>query len=274
MKSILESSFIKDCVKVANDMWLKGWDERNGGNISYRIPLQEIQSYALTIDDLIEKEGYDLPYPITNLHDEYFLVTGSGKYFRNIIIDPEDTLGIIKISNDGKKWFKVWGFVNGGMPTSELPTHLLSHSVRKKLSKDHDRVIIHTHATHIIALTYRYKASSSVFTRLLWKMSTECLVVFPDGIGVLPWMVPGSVEIGEATAHLMELHRLVIWPFHGIFGTGSSFDEAFGLIDTAEKAAEILVKVNSMGGVKYCISLKNLRDLAHAFKVKPNKLIF
>lgn len=33
-----------------------------------------------------------------------------------------------------------------------------------------------------------------------------------------------------------------------MFCSGKDFDEAFGLMDTAEKAAEIYVKVRSMGG--------------------------
>jgi ribulose-5-phosphate 4-epimerase/fuculose-1-phosphate aldolase len=57
---------------------------------------------------------------------------------------------------------------------------------------------------------------------------------------------PRSEEIGRDTARLMEHHRLVLWPFHGIWGAGSSLDETFGMIDTAEKAAEVLVKVLSM----------------------------
>ena len=31
-------------------------------------------------------------------------------------------------------------------------------------------------------------------------MCTECLVVFPDGVGIIPWLVPGTNEIGVATA--------------------------------------------------------------------------
>jgi rhamnulose-1-phosphate aldolase len=100
-------------------------------------------------------------------------------------------------------------------------------------------------------------------------MSTECLVVFPDGVGVLPWMVPGTVSIGEATAAAMLKHPLVLWPFHGIFGSGATLDEAFGLIDTAEKAAEVLVKVLSMGGKKQSITTQQLRELAARFQVEP-----
>ncbi|SUM31637.1 Rhamnulose-1-phosphate aldolase [Staphylococcus gallinarum] len=42
------------------------------------------------------------------------------------------------------------------------------------------------------------------FTKTLWKMCTECLVVFPDGLGIIPWVVPGTEEIGQLTAEKNE----------------------------------------------------------------------
>ena len=33
----------------------------------------------------------------------------------------------------------------------------------------------------------------------------------------------------------MKESRLVLWPQHGIYGTGRDMDEVFGLIETAEK---------------------------------------
>ena len=39
-----------------------------------------------------------------------------------------------------------------------------------------------------IALTYVLENDTAVFTRQLWEGSTECLVVFPDGVGILPWI--------------------------------------------------------------------------------------
>lgn len=93
---------------------------------------------------------------------------------------------------------------------------------------------MHCHATNLIALTYVLENNSDFFTRKLWEGSTECLVVFPDGVGILPWMVPGTDEIGRATATDMQKHSLVLWPFHGVFGSGPTLDETFGLIDTAE----------------------------------------
>ena len=92
-------------------------------------------------------------------------------------------------------------------------------------------------------MTYVHTLDEKAFTRTLWQMCTECIVVFPDGVNVLPWMLCGTNEIGEATAEKMRTARLVVWAQHGIYGAGKDLDETFGLIETAEKAAEIYIKI-------------------------------
>ena len=42
-RNVLEASFMKDMIKVTHDMWLKGWDERNGGNVTYRIKTEDVE---------------------------------------------------------------------------------------------------------------------------------------------------------------------------------------------------------------------------------------
>jgi rhamnulose-1-phosphate aldolase len=253
-------------IKVINDMWLKGWDERNGGNVSFRLLKEEVERYK---DELTGNRTLELFNEVKEVAGEYFLVTGTGKYFRNVILDPKVNLGIIKISENGCSYTIVWGLEDGTKPTSELAAHLLSHISRMKATKGQSRVVMHTHTTNLIALSFVLELTTENFTKQLWEMCTECLVVFPDGIGVIPWMVPGKEEIGRATADAMSKHPMVLWPYHGVFGTGKDLDEAFGLIDTAEKAATILVKVLSMGGKKQTITDQQLRDLAEGFGVEP-----
>lgn len=264
--SITQSWFVQGMVKATTDMWLKGWDERNGGNVSFRLLDADVQPYLASLNG---NRTMPIGEKITGLAGQYFLVTGSGKYFRNVQLDPEANLGIVRICEDEESIQLLWGFLDDAVPTSELSSHLSSHRIRQQVTGGRNRVIMHCHATNLIALTYVLDPTPAVLTRALWEMSTECLVVFPDGVGVLPWMVPGTSTIGAATAESMRKHPLTLWPFHGVFGCGASLDEAFGLIDTAEKAAEVLVKVMSMGGPKYSIRTQELLDLAARFQVKP-----
>lgn len=272
MQDILTSDFIQGMVKATSDMWLKGWDERNGGNISLRLEAEEVKPWHH--DFYPTPRRVELSLPVPDLANEWFLVTGSGKFFRNVQLEPADSLALLQISHDGKSYQIFWGLANGGLPTSELAAHFQSHIIRKQVSGGSDRVIMHCHATNLIALSYVLELDAVSFTQQLWQGSTECLVVFPDGIGIVPWMVPGTDAIGSATASEMRSHSLVLWPHHGIFGTGPTLDDAFGLIDTAEKSAEILVKVLSMGGMKQTISQQQLIALGERFNVTPMTAAF
>lgn len=118
--------------------------------------------------------------------------------------------------------------------------------------------------------------TSEAFTRELWEMETECPIVFPQGVGVVPWMVPGGRDIAVATSELMDTFDVVIWAHRGMFCAGPDFDTAFGLMHTVEKAAEILVKVRSMAPQKrQTITPEQFRELAKEFGAPlPEQYIF
>ena len=269
----LEAEFVQGFIRMANDGWELGWHERNGGNLSYRVKPEEVESVKR---DFEPKEWQPIGTSVPGLSREYFLVTGSGKYFRNVSIKPEDSICMIELDETGENYRIVWGLVNGGKPTSELPSHLMNHEVKKKTSNGTYRVIYHAHTTNIIALTFVLPLKDEVFTRELWEMATECPVVFPDGIGVVPWMVPGGRDIAVATSKLMEEYDLAIWAHHGTFAAGIDFDLTFGLMHTAEKSAEILVKMLSMQPNKLqTIQPDDFRALARDFKVTlPEKFLY
>lgn len=262
---VLDAEFVQGFIRMANDGWEQGWHERNGGNLSYRIRPEEVEAVK---EDFEPKEWQPIGTSVPKLAKEYFLVTGSGKYFRNVIIKPEDSICIIELDEKGENYRIVWGLVNGGRPTSELPTHLMNHEVKMIATGGKHRVIYHAHPTNIIALTFVLPLEDKVFTRELWEMSTECPVIFPEGVGVVPWMVPGGRDIAVATSELMKKYNLAIWAHHGMFASGEDFDLTFGLMHTAEKSAEILVKMLSMQPNKrQTITPDNFRDLAKAFNV-------
>ncbi|MBC1475021.1 rhamnulose-1-phosphate aldolase [Listeria grandensis] len=262
-KDIVAAPFVQEMMKVTANLYRLGWDERNGGNISYLLREEEVGAY-LNPNQVIRT--IPMIFDATELAGKYFIVTGSGKYFKNVIDAPDVNLGIIRVADTGKSVELLWGFTDGGVPTSELPAHFMSHIERLKIDSDH-RIIMHNHATNIIAMTFTHSLEERDFTRTLWQMCTECIVVFPEGVGILPWMVPGTDAIGMATAAKMREFRLVIWPHHGIFGAGSTMDEVFGLIETAEKAAEVYTLVQAQGGAQQTITDQQLQDLADAFGV-------
>ena len=265
---IKDSTFMEGFKRLTADAFKKGWHERNGGNLTYRVKPEEVESVKDSLHEV--KEWQPIGNTVPGLAGEYFLVTGSGKYMRNVSLAPEENVALIKIDEKGEKYGIVWGLVNGGRPTSELPTHLAAHELKKKMTDGKNRIIYHAHPTNLIALTVVLPLNDKEFTRELWEMATEDPVIFPEGIGVVPWMVPGGKEIADASVKLMEKYRVIVWAHHGLFVCGDDFDEAFGLMDTVEKASEICVKVLSMGGKKQTIPREGFIQLAKDFHIDLN----
>ncbi|WP_124067677.1 rhamnulose-1-phosphate aldolase [Clostridium sp. E02] len=271
---ILDAEFVKGFIRMCDDGFQQNWHERNGGNLSYRLKVEEKE----LIKDELNKEAAWQPIGtnVSGLAGEYFLVTGSGKYFRNVILDPASTLCLIEVDETGDNYRILWGLINGGRPTSELPSHLMNHEVKKDVTGGKHRVIYHAHPTNVIALTFVLPLNAEVFTRELWEMATECPVVFPSGVGVVDWMVPGGQEIAIKTSELMKQYDAAVWAHHGLFASGEDFDLTFGLMHTIEKSAEILVKVLSIRPDKLkTITPDNFRDLARDFQVTlPEKFLY
>ncbi|EMG28791.1 rhamnulose-1-phosphate aldolase [Listeria fleischmannii 1991] len=265
VNKIENAPFILEMVETTSNLYRLGWDERNGGNISYLLSEEDITPF-LDVTKTIRNIPMD--FDGSALIGKYFLVTGSGKYFKNVQKAPSENLGIIRVAADGKSVDLLWGLENGAVPTSELPSHFMSHIARLSVNPN-NRIVMHCHATHLLAMTFTHDLDECLFTRTLWQMCTECLVVFPDGVGIVPWLIPGTNEIGIATSEKMKETRLVVWPHHGIYGAGETMDETFGLIETAEKAAQVYTIVRSQGEVLQTITDEQLKMLGERFGVTP-----
>ena len=266
MKDILTAPFLTELVRTCTNMYAHGWDERNGGNISVLLDEAEVSAYP---DAARVIRTIPLGFAAPALAGKYFLVTGTGKYFKNVQYDPAANLGLLRLGAEGRTAELLWGFTDGGNPTSEFPAHMMSHAARLAVDPEH-RVIMHCHPNGLLAMTYIHDLDERAFTRTLWQMETECIMVFPEGVNVLPWMLCGTNEIGEATAEKMKTARLVVWAQHGIYGAGRDLDETFGLIETAEKAAEVYLKIAHLPW-KQTITDENLHQIAKRFGVKARE---
>lgn len=263
---VMDTDFFKKYIDMADDGDQMGWHERNGGNFTYWIKPEEIESIK---DDLSEdNEWMPIGTCVKDLAKEYFLISGTGRYFHNMKKVPMHTAGIIELDETGENYRICWGLLDGGKPTSEMPTHLMNLEVRKRITMGKERVIYHAHCPNLIALTFLLPLQDEIFTRELWEMMTECPVIFPEGVGVVEWMVPGGKDIAIATSKKMEKYRGVIWAHHGLFCSGIDFDSTFGLMHTIEKSAEIYIKVHSVQTKKaQSITPDDFRKLAKEFYV-------
>ena len=100
MNNVLGLKAVAKFADTCNQSWLKGWNERNGGNMSYRMKDEEVSA----ISHLFNDNGDWRPIGITvsNLAGEYFTVTGSGKFYMNIKNEPENNICIVKIDDKGE----------------------------------------------------------------------------------------------------------------------------------------------------------------------------
>ena len=90
MKNILEAPFMVEMIRTTTNMYAHGWDERNGGNVSLMLDEADVKDY-LDLNNVKLKipTGFTAP----ELDGKYFLVTGTGKYFKNVQYSPDANLG-------------------------------------------------------------------------------------------------------------------------------------------------------------------------------------
>lgn len=149
-QSFVESPYVKQMAKITQLLYRHGWDERNGGNVSYRLTEDEVKPYG-DVHKVLRNIPID--FDASPLAGTYFLVTGTGRYFKNIIDYPQRDTGLVRITPDGHSVDLLWGFCDGGLPTSEFPAHLMTHIERLKVDNK-QRVVMHCHPTNLIALSF------------------------------------------------------------------------------------------------------------------------
>ena len=255
------STIVAEFADITHVMWSMGWDEKNGGNISAILTEEQLTQ----VNQVASPPFVPLEHVPENMVGRHVLITASGSEFRRVRDSLTETLGVIRVEPNG--YAIVWGFEGDNKPTSEIYMHLLSHSTRLAVDPHH-RIVLHNHATEVSALSFILDQTDQAFTQTLWRMITECLIVFPDGIGVVPWMVCGTEAIGQATAAKLKDSRIVVWAYHGILATGSSIADCFGLIETVNKAAKVYLSIAHLPH-QDGISDGQLHDLADFFKVTP-----
>ncbi|MBK7212220.1 MAG: rhamnulose-1-phosphate aldolase [Bacteroidales bacterium] len=253
---------ISEVAELGKYLWQKGWAERNAGNISVNI-----QEYMT--DELREKLlptatsvlPLDRAYP--SLAGFFFLVTGTGKRMRDLALDPEHNSLMIRVTDagDGYQMFSLGELVLNIHPTSELPTHLAIHEYLV-LKGAKEKTVVHTHPNELISITQIRKfCNEEALNHLLWGMHPETMVIVPDGAGFLPYMLPGSQDIADATLKKFAFHKVIIWEKHGSFAIGRDVFEAFDLIDTLAKSAQIYFQCKSAGFEPEGLSQEKIAEL-------------
>ena len=86
---------IEQVTEILDLLYKHNWDERNGGNLSYIVTEDEVKEICPILRTIRE---FHYEFDLTPLIGRYFIITGTGKYFKNCLKDPLTNLGSLKIS--------------------------------------------------------------------------------------------------------------------------------------------------------------------------------
>lgn len=259
-------NIIRETSEIARYLWQRGWAERNASNIS------------INITELIQQEFsepdsfpvYTLPISYPKLAGSYFFVTGTGKRMRDLAKKPMKNALIIQLNEDASGYRIISRKTDGEffLPTSEFTTHLGIHQMIAERGSA-EKAVMHTHAHELVTLTHAKEfCDQEVLNKLLWSMHPETMIFVPKGVGFVPYILPGSLEIAAETLKVLQKHDVVVWEKHGVFAIGKSVADTFDLIDILAKSARIFFLCRSANITPDSFTddqLADLRKLAEKF---------
>ncbi|MDE6655010.1 MAG: rhamnulose-1-phosphate aldolase [Muribaculaceae bacterium] len=254
---------VGDVAEVAGYLWQKGWAERNGGNITVNV------TDAVT-DEIRAMPAITEPKPIgmhlPNLKGCYFYCKGTNRRMRDLARWPMDNGSVIRILDDCEHYVIVGD--KPVMPTSELPSHLAVHNYLIGKGSNY-KASVHTHPIELVAMSHNPEfLKKDVLTNILWSMIPETKAFCPRGLGIVPYMLPSSVELADATIKAIDDdYDVVMWEKHGVFAVGPDVMEAFDMIDTLTKSAIIYQDACCMGFKPDGMTDEQMKEISTVFKL-------
>jgi rhamnulose-1-phosphate aldolase len=182
----------------------------------------------------------DLPVAVPELVGKAFLVTGSGRRLREIVHEPAANLGFVVVDEGGhtghlftspRRLF--------AQLTSEFNSHLAVHRDQVCLTGTNFHAIVHAQPPYLTYLSHipRYQ-DEGYFNQHILRWQPETIVNLPEGLGYIPFRVPGSSQLMDDTAESLRSHRVVLWAKHGVMARSDvSVKRAADRIEYAETGA-------------------------------------
>ena len=244
-------------------LWEKGWAERNGGNITVNIT-EHVDDEMRAMQAISEPKAIGAILP--HLKGCWFYCKGTQKRMRDLARDPMANGSIIRITDDCSHYEIVAD--QPVAPTSELPSHLSVHDYLLAKGSPY-RASLHTHPIELVAMTHcRRFMEKDVATKLLWSMIPETKAFCPRGLGMVPYLMPSSVELAEATIKAIdEDYDVVMWEKHGVFAVDTDIMSAFDQVDVLNKAAQIYIASKNMGFEPEGMSESQMKELSDTFNL-------
>ena len=269
-KSILDGreklkAAIEEVAEVAGYLWMKGWAERNGGNITVNFAVTEF------IDDEIRAmKAISDPLPIGErvplIKGMYFYCKGTNKRMRDLARWPMKHGSVIRVLDDCEHYEIVAD--EPVKPTSEICSHLSIHNKFQELKNGY-KAVVHTHPTELVAMSHNEKfLEKDVLTRLLWSMIPETRAFCPRGLGIARYKIPGSADLAEETLRQLDEYDVVMWEKHGVVSVSENVGEAFDMIDTLVKSALIYIAAKNMGFTPDGLEAKAMNEMKEVYHLQ------
>ena len=253
---------INAIAEVAGYLWQKGWAERNGGNITVNIT-SEIDDEIRNIPPV--SDAIPIGRTLPHLKGCYFYCKGTNLRMRDLARWPMENGSIVRMLDDCNHYVIIADkFIK---PTSELVSHLSIHNYLISKGSNY-KAALHTHPIDLIAMTHNPAfLEKDVLTHLLWSMIPETRAFCPRGLGIVPYALPGSFELADATIRELDEYDVVMWEKHGICAVGENIMEAFDMIDTLSKSAQIYLNSKSMGFEPEGMTSLQMDEMKRAFNL-------
>jgi rhamnulose-1-phosphate aldolase len=245
-----------------------GASEGAAGNISIclRWPVEPRIRFPLVSE-------FELSQSVPELAGATFLVSGSGRRLREIIDNPTANVACIVVGADGTKGKLYTSYDHYFQRvTSEFNSHLAVHYDQILASGTNFHAIIHAQPQHLTYLSHvsRYQDEKYLNTHLL-RWQPETIINLPEGIGFIPFRIPGSPELMKSNVQTLRKHRIVIWAKHGVMARSDvSVKRATDLVEYAETAAKYEYLNLSAGEIGEGLSTDEIRAICQTFNIQQS----
>jgi rhamnulose-1-phosphate aldolase len=243
-----------------------GAAEGAAGNLSicFREPVEVAKRFPCV-------QMAELPVPVPDLAGATLIVTGSGRRLRDVIESPTANLACIVVEPGGGigKMFTAPD-CQFKRVTSEFNSHLAVHHDQMRLKGIKLHTVLHAQPLHLTYLSHLPDYQEKQYlNRHLLRWQPETILNFPEGIGVLPFLLPGSAQLTVETMLALREHRLVIWAQHGVMARAEdSILHALDLIEYAETAAHYEYLNLTAGEPSAGLGPEHLRAISAAWNVR------
>ncbi len=158
--------------------------------------------------------------------DKTILITPTGKPKFLLV---EDDIAVIDIDGNAIK----------GKPSSEMFMHLEVYKMRADV-----RAVIHAHPPTAVAYSIAHPAAEEIPGK-----SFSELILAVGKLPIVPFQMPGSMEMGTALHPFIKNHKVMVLARHGALSFGENLIEAYNGMERLEHSCEILLKAESFGAV-------------------------